>query len=217
MHAGQCEHREIFLLKPWFHHLQNSLSTMLGWLYLVPWSLQTSTGPESICNANRDSLVKSTEAHSCLVHDTCSLAQRKRSHLCRPFKETHINGRLAYIYAFWRRLHNVVAEILLPYATKWSASSWCTAVILLIRTESARKRSSAGVTRGRSGTGLLDTESFVWNCFYSRWTKLRDTMRRLAASAYDNPVSIHWTDPRWFQIPKSWPKVEKSLIRFWKF
>ncbi|GBM63601.1 hypothetical protein AVEN_45862-1 [Araneus ventricosus] len=56
-----------------------------------------------------------------------------------------------------------VTEILLPDATKWSATSCGTVVLLLLRTfrsEGEEKRSSAGViTRGRPETCLLDTES----------------------------------------------------------
>ena len=104
-------------------------------------SLRTSTRSESLCNVNRDSSVKSREAHCCLVQETCSLAQWKRALLFHPFKGAHTNDRLAYIPALWRCLRTVVAEILLPEATKWSATYWSTAAVLLHRAESAKYRS----------------------------------------------------------------------------
>lgn len=46
------------------------------------------------------------------------------------------------------------------------------------------------VTRGLTGTGLLDTESNL-NRFQSHWATLRDTLTYRAASPRDNLISIH--------------------------
>ena len=82
-------------------------------------------------------------------------------------------------------------------------------------------KSSAGViTRGWLGTGLLDTESVVWNWFLNCGTTLWDTLRCLATSACDNPISIHLTalhhkeSGKWFLqniIRLSWTKLTTKL------
>ncbi|GBO20046.1 hypothetical protein AVEN_269785-1 [Araneus ventricosus] len=43
--------------------------------------------PESPSSVNLDSSAKSTEAHCCLVQETCSLAQHKRALLCRALRD----------------------------------------------------------------------------------------------------------------------------------
>ncbi|PRD32873.1 UNVERIFIED_CONTAM: hypothetical protein NCL1_19154 [Trichonephila clavipes] len=59
-------------------------------------------------------------------------------------------------------LHTVLADILLPDATEWSATSCGTEILLLLRAERAIKRTSADVVaRGRPGTCLLHTVALV--------------------------------------------------------
>ncbi|GFV53490.1 hypothetical protein TNCV_4746381 [Trichonephila clavipes] len=66
-------------------------------------------------------------------------------------------------------------------------------MVLLLRAERARKRSSAGVVaRGRPGTGLL-TQNLRMKVLIPK--SLNNTTRHIekATSACDNPISIHPT------------------------
>ncbi|GFT85174.1 hypothetical protein TNCV_496351 [Trichonephila clavipes] len=86
---------------------------------------------ESLSNVNLDSSVKGTEAHRCLVQETCSLAQDKRVLLCRLLKERSATRCGTEI----RLLHRAETAI--------------------------KRSPAGVVARGRSGTCLLDTNASV--------------------------------------------------------
>lgn len=70
--------------------------------------------------------------------------------------------------------------------------SWVTEVYFIIRVERDLKRSCAWVViRCRYEAGLYDTDFFKLNWSHSLRTNLRYILGHLAASASDNPVSIH--------------------------
>ncbi|GFX99204.1 hypothetical protein TNCV_2493851 [Trichonephila clavipes] len=78
--------------------------------------------------------------------EMCPLSHNKQTLLCGPLRRTHRNGRLAKRQELRKRLRTVLGDIILPDATKQSATSHGTVVFLRLQeSERERKRSSAGV------------------------------------------------------------------------
>ena len=105
----------------------------------------------------------------------------------------HTTGRLVQKLALWRSLCTVVAEIPLPHATKWPEKSCDIVVALPFPVERVRKQSSAGVVAQWPGLCLLERESLDWYWSKNCLTTLRDTLRHLASSVCNKPLSIHQT------------------------
>ena len=85
-------------------------------------------------------------------------------------------------------------ENLLSDSTKWSAKSFNTIAVLFLQVKRARTQSSTGVVAcSWPGTCLLDIKSSDWCWSQSCWNTLRETLRNLSTSTYDNPISTHST------------------------